>query len=95
MSKEETVKKMNAFLARQGKSDAERKVEARLLNGAKQIEEAQKRLADLEKEKAQFEAAQLSLRNQMQAMWDLALEYQGEAEAVAEAVAPEAPPEQV
>lgn len=78
MSKEETVKKMNDFLARQDKSDAERRIEVRLINGARQLDEAQKRLSELVQEKSQLEAAQASLRAQMQAMWDLALEYQSE-----------------
>jgi len=78
VSKEETVKKMNDFLARQDKSDAERRIEVRLINGARQLDEAQKRLSELVQEKSQLEAAQASLRAQMQAMWDLALEYQSE-----------------
>jgi len=78
MSKEEVTKKMNDFLGRKEKSDAERKVETRLVNGAKQMREAQKHLQALREETTKTEGAIRELVSQLQAMWDLALEYEGE-----------------
>lgn len=87
MQKEEMTQKMNAFLARQPKTDAEQRVEARILNGTRKLNEAQSRLQALSKEKTNLEGAVNGLVSQLQAMWDLALEYQAEADTVPEPVA--------
>lgn len=74
MQKDEKQQRLNSFLEKAEKTDTEKKIELKILNGFKQLEEAQKALADISQKKLYLESSIVALQNQIKALWDLVLD---------------------